>query len=367
MSLFSRTASKKQIKNELDVYLNAIAKSALIIDQQGNVLAYNSKARESFAELGLKLTTRFQLSHLEKFIDSIDDKDYSDFMRKRYRRIFSKPKFNVACKLKLKDEDQKFTFKLSMGALVKDPQTHYILIIFRDITDELKTQALQKTFIRIVGHELKQPLGLIKAHTYYLKRFFNNTKNNQEIDYVKRIEEQVNIIAHTFNDIVDATRFSLRSFSIYPELTNIMNLLNKSVEEMHLLNPNREINMPQVNPVVVNCFVDPLRTQQVFNNILSNAIKYSNEKSTIEIKVKLKSNSFVISFIDQGAGISSEEIENIFEPYFRSKDAHKKKVKGLGLGLSFVKNILTRQGGKVSVKSELKKGSTFTLSFPLAT
>jgi signal transduction histidine kinase len=270
-------------------------------------------------------------------------------------------------RLEIENNGQKFVILISSGLIESTTVAPKALMLFRDITDEDRRKNLQKTFIRIVGHELKQPLGLIKAHTYYLKRLFNNQKLSPEIDYIKKIENQVDIIAQIFNDIADATRFSLQTFSISTESTDIMQQLVKSVEALRLIYPNREINLPDINQVKVNCLIDPIRTQQVFTNVITNAIKYSPENSPVDISVKLWQKKFEIKITDYGHGIEKNELKKIFEPYFRSQATKKNHAKGLGLGLSFVANIMTRQNGGVSVKSQLGKGSTFKLSFPLET
>ena len=99
-------------------------------------------------------------------------------------------------------------------------------------------------------------------------------------------------------------------------------------------------------------------------NILSNSIKYSEKKSTVTVSTYTKNGYVFIKIEDEGYGISETELDNIFKPFYRTKDTNTAKTKGTGLGLAIVKDILDSHQGKISVESIIGKGSTFTLQFP---
>jgi len=104
--------------------------------------------------------------------------------------------------------------------------------------------------------------------------------------------------------------------------------------------------------------------EEAMMNILSNAIKYSEQNTSITVST-FKRNSYVcFEVVDEGYGISETELDDIFKPYYRTKDTNLVKTKGTGLGLAIVKDILDAHNGKIIVESSLGKGSSFTLQFP---
>jgi signal transduction histidine kinase len=130
------------------------------------------------------------------------------------------------------------------------------------------------------------------------------------------------------------------------------------------LNQNKqklEIDLPDDLP---SAELDASRMEQVFINLLSNASKFSPEKSVINLTVKLDGSDLLVSIQDHGIGISAEDQERLFQPYYRvEQDRH--PIQGLGLGLAVSKQIIEAHGGKIWVISEKGKGSTFSFKIPL--
>lgn len=349
---------------EANKYIHAIALPAFIITRSGEVVCWNELANDFFKRSNLVMPPVLKLRNFTRYITTVDGEPYTQ-KNCPFQQMLKKPRIIAESRIEMDREGEKATFAASLGPVYHQDKMIAVLVTFRDITAELRRRRLQQTFIKVVGHELKQPLGLIKAHTYYLKRFLEKNRLESGAEYIQKIENQVTIIAQTFNDIVDATKFSLQTFSVAREPTDVMILLHKTVDELLTLHPHRKIYLPRSRINHFICNIDPVRTQQVFTNILTNALKYSSPNSPIKIGMRLVNSVVEISFIDKGKGISTKDLPNIFEPYYRGK-SHSHKIKGLGLGLSFVKNIMIRQGGRVRVKTKLHKGSVFTLSFPLA-
>jgi signal transduction histidine kinase len=100
-------------------------------------------------------------------------------------------------------------------------------------------------------------------------------------------------------------------------------------------------------------------------NLLTNAIKYSNEHKTTNVSIQLKDDFVVIRVKDQGQGMGKEQLAKVFEPYYRSENEAELKAEGTGLGLAIVKHIMEAHNGKIEVESEIGKGSIFTLWFPV--
>ena len=158
-------------------------------------------------------------------------------------------------------------------------------------------------------------------------------------------------------------------------LENIVKLVYACVEEMSPLaeQKNLSIDIVSENPVIL-VEIDPIRIQQVFLNLLSNAIKFT-DKGSIKIKITLSEkqdsiqqlellNSIRIEITDTGIGLLPEEIDKIFHPFTQADHSITRKYGGSGLGLAISKNIIKLHHGKITVKSEKGKGSTFTIILP---
>jgi len=110
---------------------------------------------------------------------------------------------------------------------------------------------------------------------------------------------------------------------------------------------------------------DPDAVEEAVLNLLSNAIKYSSVQTRSTISTFMQNDYAVVNVKDEGAGIADEDVKNIFDPFFRAKDTKIVKAEGTGLGLAIVKHIINAHNGKIDVKSEVGKGTTFSISFPL--
>ena len=116
--------------------------------------------------------------------------------------------------------------------------------------------------------------------------------------------------------------------------------------------------------LIINADSDAV--EETVLNLLSNAIKYSAAKTETIITTSLQNGYAVVDVKDEGAGIADEDLINIFDPFFRTRNAKIVKAEGTGLGLAIVQNIMEAHNGKIDVKSEVGKGSTFSISFPLS-
>jgi two-component system phosphate regulon sensor histidine kinase PhoR len=146
--------------------------------------------------------------------------------------------------------------------------------------------------------------------------------------------------------------------------------LNVLVEEV-LKSLNYQIKMQKFEIEVQLCknesdiYADKIAVTEAVSNLITNAIKYSCERKKIKISTLKKADSMSVIVEDKGIGISEKELNDIFQPFFRSAKSNPQKVKGTGLGLTIVKHIMDAHKGSIDVESELNKGSCFTLNFPL--
>ncbi|MCD8739008.1 PAS domain-containing protein [Mucilaginibacter roseus] len=216
-------------------------------------------------------------------------------------------------------------------------------------------------FISIASHELKTPLTSIKAFNQLLLRGGDINRlagfAQKSADHIKRLEK---LIA----DLLDVTRMNSGKLEYDMQPFSFRQLLTESVENIRHMAVKHEIILK--NAVDISFTGDHFRLEQVMNNFLSNAVKYSPQGEKVIVNSALESDRLIVSVQDFGIGIDPTHVNKLFDRYYRV-DNTAMRFEGLGLGLFISSEILKRHQGKVWIESELGKGSTFYFSIPILT
>lgn len=256
------------------------------------------------------------------------------------------------------------TYLVSANKSGVDGSGSEVFVTFYDISELQRHKSAQELFVRSFAHELKQPLSLMKAFAYYLQRA-EDAKTITK--YVEKSNEQITIMTQMIEDIVDANKFTLNTFSLEKADIDIVALIKKSIANFRAMYPSRSVTLKfdasmHTDKIIVHADED--RMLQVFGNILSNAEKYSEVQDKIAILLALEDDSIRIDCLDTGIGIDPKYHKSIFEPYMRTNRAERKR-SGLGLGLALVKNIVVRHEGSITVENNRPKGSVFRIILPI--
>ena len=245
-----------------------------------------------------------------------------------------------------------------------------IIANVRDLSRYREEQELQKTFISVVSHELKTPVSIIKGFAGTLKRPDANWPTEMIQEYAVVIEDEADRLNDLIDNLLEASRLQSGTFKL--NLTDEI-LLSKVASDTVLRLQNQtdkhtfSIQFPENFPAV---FGDERRLTQVFNNLLSNALKYSPDGGTIEISGQLHGDFVTVSFRDEGIGIPKHQQHRIFEKFSRLDNALSRNTEGTGLGLFLTKAIIEAHGGRIwfSHNSDNngrdEPGTTFTFSLP---
>ena len=216
--------------------------------------------------------------------------------------------------------------------------------------------SLKKTIIQLaggVGHELRNPLGAIKNAAYFLNMVLEKPEPDIK-ESLEILEKEVVTAEKIISSLLDFAR------SKPPSLQNvdINGVVQKALSRITI--PDKVKALSQLNKALPPIQADPDQLTQVFNNIISNAIQAMPEGGQLVIKSEAPSPDWVtISIKDTGVGIPEEILEKLFEPLFTTK------AKGIGLGLAVSKTLVKGHGGNIEMKSEVGKGSTFTVKLPI--
>lgn len=240
----------------------------------------------------------------------------------------------------------------------------------RELASALEeVQQISKTkseFISAVSHELRTPLTSIKGYAAILMTGKVGQIPDQVKERLERINKQSDNLVKLINDLLDISRIEsgraemqLIKTDLSAMVDNVSDLLTPQLKEKDItLIRDIDKDIPEVS-------VDPTQIERVFINLIINAIKFTPEKGQITVKVKKDTDKLNISVIDNGIGIKKEDLNRLFDEFYRVENEINQNVKGTGLGLTLAKKIVEAHHGKMSVISEPGKGATFYFTLPV--
>lgn len=223
--------------------------------------------------------------------------------------------------------------------------------------NELKTR-----FLSLVSHEFKTPLSSILTSITLLGKYTQTEQQPKRDKHVTTIKNKVKYLDTILNDFLSVERLESGKVNYKIEEFPLSKIVNEVVYNSNmLLKSGQQIRYPE-NIDEVNIQFDEKTLELALSNLIHNAIKYSPEESTIDIKVEIETTGYAIKVIDEGIGIPEEEQKHIFNRYFRAENAL--LTQGTGIGLNIAKQHIENLGGSLEFSSTEKIGSTFTLYIP---
>ena len=230
-----------------------------------------------------------------------------------------------------------------------------------------KADQLRSLFLSHVSHELKTPLTSIKGFVENMLGGLAGPLSDKQHVYLERTSVNVDRLIRMIEDLLDRTRIETGTLEISPAEV----ILRRCVADVHeQLRPLAEVKRQRLEAFYPDTELivwgDADRLIQIFTNLIQNAIKFTQEDGEIIVRVVQDSPQFAgVAVRDTGPGIPPDAVERIFDPFFRVGHGRKGGPKGLGLGLSITKTFVELHGGKISVRSELGKGTEFYCTLPL--
>ncbi len=235
-----------------------------------------------------------------------------------------------------------------------------------EMTDKALTTLMQEkqknAFIADVTHELRTPLAIIKGNVELALRAkkVTNKKTFQAINLeINHLTKMIIDLAVLTNENQDLQR------KIIQEKVDLSLLLTDVVKRLQVISSTKDISISIVMPTSVDILGDSNYLGKLFSNIISNGIYYGKKGGVIKIKGKEHNKQLIVTVMDDGIGISKEELPNIFERFYRTLSAREVNDGGTGLGLAMSKWIAEAHSGTITVASEENKGTTFTITLPL--
>lgn len=238
-----------------------------------------------------------------------------------------------------------------------------VITVIQDITEHVKLDNMRKEFVADVSHELKTPITSIMGYADTLLE--GDYDEDTRMKFLNVISSEARRMARLVTDLLTLSRYDSKKINSEITTFDLGELVKKCIEklkfEIEKKNHNVECFVTASVPPVV---ADKYGIERVVLNILSNSIKYTQDNGTIKVYVGFVYNDAYIKIIDNGIGIPEEDLERIFERFYRVDKARSREMGGTGLGLSIAKEILDQNKGNISIKSKVGEGTEVVIKIP---
>ncbi len=334
-----------------DYFFKFFPDPLLIVDQNNIIIEMNEQAIEFFGEDSKQrnIFSTLRIPELSSLIDeSIKQKKP---MEKELNLIYPREK----------------VFKIWVSGRRDLGKNKLNFIRLFDTTSQHNIQDIQRDFIANASHELKTPITSIINYCETLLEESSTKNNSRKEEFLVAMSNEANRMSSLVKDLLSLTRIERIEHSPPEEKTNLVEILKnvqKTFKERKFLSKTKyKFFIPKSKVEIIG---DKIELQQVFLNIIENAITHSESKKPIQIKLFSKSNKALFIVQDFGIGISNQNIPMLTKRFYRINSSRPRDTGHTGLGLSIVKHILNRHNAELNIQSELNKGSSFSIAFDKA-
>ncbi|MBL6785635.1 MAG: HAMP domain-containing histidine kinase [Rickettsiales bacterium] len=235
--------------------------------------------------------------------------------------------------------------------------------LLRALDNEKNINNMQSEFVSLVSHEFKTPLSIIKASSDILKLYSENLSDKVFINkQLEKVDKAIVRMTALINSTLNLSKLETGKLEFVPTLFPIGSVLNETIEKFKDLHKDSNI-ISDVNLKDDYFNGDKTLIEQIFNNLIGNAIKYSGDRSEISICAFKYYTNYKIIIEDNGIGIDDKDLDRLFTKFFRAKNSI--GIAGTGIGLYLVKKFIDLHHGDIKVESVINKGTKFEISLPI--
>lgn len=349
-------------KQRIEAIVNSLHEPIIGLDPEKRILFINDKA---CAILNLKRENVMNRNATEISLNN-------DLLRRLIRELYAEPKDNengANEPLQIYADNKECYFKMDNIPLYitpvgeKEKQFMGNIILLNNVTSYKELDSAKTNFISTVSHEMKTPISSILMSLKLLADSRLGSLNEEQLQLVESIKDSSDRLLNITGELLNVTQVESGKLKLHPKVIKPIELIGYAVRTTQVLADRFhcfvEVEYPEEK--IKKLFVDNEKIAWVITNLLSNAIHHSPENSRVIIGAEQHNKAISIYVRDFGRGIDPRYHKSIFERYFRVPGT---KVQGSGLGLAISKEFVEAHGGTISVDSELKKGSCFTITLP---
>ncbi|WP_069650728.1 sensor histidine kinase [Caloranaerobacter ferrireducens] len=337
-------------KSKMDTIFTYMADGVIAVNKDGEIihanpivldlfgLSYDELNKKKYDDLVRPLNEKLTLEYIKK-VDKWEGSEVFEYNSVIYRAKFAP----------FKNENGDY------GGLI---------VVLQDITEQQKLENMRKEFVANVSHELKTPITTIKSYTEtLLEGAIDNTQYSMQ--FLNVINNECDRMARIVRDLLQLSNLDFKQTKWNMTKISVKELIEETLKRTAIFAKEKKqsINI-QIEENITEIFADKDGILQVILNIVSNAIKYTPEKGEISIFVKRENDNVIITVKDNGIGIPEEDLDRIFERFYRVDKARSRALGGTGLGLSIAKQIVEAHNGDIKIRSKYNIGTEVDIILP---
>lgn len=242
--------------------------------------------------------------------------------------------------------------------------TAAFIFLYRNLRSQQKLSTIKNEFISNITHELKTPIATVSVALEALKNFNAIQNPAKTKEYLDISEAELQRLSLLVDKVLKLSMFEHKAIELNKETVYPEKLISEILSTMKLQFEKQQAKVYFTADADITLQADKLHFTSVVYNLIDNALKYSGEKAEINIVLRKENHMSVLEVKDNGIGIPAAYQQRIFEKFFRVPTNNRHNIKGYGLGLSYVYEVIKKHNGSISVKSETDKGSTFIIQLP---
>jgi PAS domain S-box-containing protein len=261
---------------------------------------------------------------------------------------------------------------LTVTPITLDGKFEGVIEVFRDISKEKEIEKAKNEFVSLASHQLRTPLTGINWYLELLTGEHSQNLTKTQKSYLDEILESSQRMSELVTALLNVSRIEMGTFGVVPQPTNIIDLADEVIKELKPIIADKKLTVVQRNDQIPLIAVDPKLFRIVYQNLLTNTMKYTPENGKVFVEHQLLEKVVKIGVIDNGVGIPKEEQAKIFSKMFRADNARQIDQQGTGLGLYIVKSIVNQSGGKIWFESPYpaqnkdRSGTAFFVEIPIS-
>jgi two-component system, OmpR family, phosphate regulon sensor histidine kinase PhoR len=351
LTLARQRELEDQAKAERQTLFNSMAEGVVLLDRSGRIQLVNQSLEKQFSlnvdVRGQRLIEAFRRPELSELLARLETEHHV-----------------LSCEIEVGGAQARFLEVNAATVFDREARPVGTILVLHDLTRIRQLENTRREFVANVSHELRTPLSLIKG---YVETLLDGAMSDPELSakFLQTIERHSNRLTNLIEDLLTISRLESGQITLQLKTIPLRPFAASLIAEMQSRAGERGTIVVNQIPEQLHGRADPDRLEQVFVNLVENAIKYGRVHGRVSIAGRAVNGHVELCVADDGPGIPAEARERIFERFYRVDRARSRESGGTGLGLAIVKHIIQSHGGKVWVESEPGRGAQFYFTLPV--
>lgn len=340
-----------QARAERQTLFNSMVEGVVLLDRFGRIQLVNQSLERQFA---LSVDVRGQ---------TLSEAFRRPELTQLYARLGTERKV-LGCELEVGGTEARYFEVSAATVLDRESRPQGAIFVFHDLTRIRQLETTRREFVANVSHELRTPLSLIKG---YVETLLDGALSDPELSakFLQTIERHSNRLTNLIEDLLTISRLESGQITLQLRAIPLRAFAASLLGELQTRARERGTTIVNDIPDQLTGRADPDRLEQVFVNLVENAIKYGRAKGRVTVKGRIANGHVELCVADDGPGIPADARERVFERFYRVDKARSREGGGTGLGLAIVKHIVQSHGGKVWLESDPGQGAQFFFTLPV--